>query len=228
VSHLFRLVYLYYIFENLLVKWSGEEREGNRFCLRLADSAEIPIQIRNIFQGNLRPIEENQIRYSALNLASLRKYGSIEFRSLNGTTDRERITKWLTIINKLDEYSAKAKDIETLFKEATENLNEMGIRVFGEALFKELYFSGWEFSSLYNISLCINFFETYNKVLQNDANYHKQLQQRQREREAFERIHQEVARAQEQRKPAEAPRKRRGAQLGAEEFVRAFAQADHP
>lgn len=151
LSALLRLVYLYYIFENLLVKWSGEEREGNRFCLRLKDSSEIPFVVEHIFRNSLRGVNENQVRYSALNLGSLIKYGSVEFRSLSGTTDRERLSKWLNGIISLRDYAVQAKSLNQLFEKAKGNLNSFGKEVFGE-FFSELRYMNWEFDALGKLS----------------------------------------------------------------------------
>ena len=185
LSALLRLVYLYYIFENLLVKWSGEEREGNRFCLRLKDSSEIPFVVENIFRNSLRGVNENQVRYSALNLGSLIKYGSVEFRSLSGTTDRERLSKWLNGITNLRDYAVQAKSLQELFEKAKGNLNAFGKEVFGE-FFSELRYMNWEFDALYNMSLCINFIPLYEEVLENEKDFDRRLQEREQQRKAGE------------------------------------------
>ena len=185
LSALLRLVYLYYIFENLLVKWSGEEREGNRFCLRLKDSSEIPFVIENVFRNSLRGLNENQVRYSALNLGSLIKYGSVEFRSLSGTTDRERLSKWLNGIISLRDYAVQAKSLNQLFEKAKGNLNSFGKEVFGE-FFSELRYMNWEFDALYNMSLCINFIPLYKEVLENEKDFDRRLQEREQQRKADE------------------------------------------
>ena len=185
LSALLRLVYLYYIFENLLVKWSGEEREGNRFCLRLKDSSEIPFVVEKIFRSSLRGVNENQVRYSALNLGSLTKYGSVEFRSLSGTTDRERLSKWLNGITNLRDYAIQAKSLQELFEKAKGNLNAFGKEVFGE-FFSELRYMNWEFDALYNMSLCINFIPLYEEVLENEKDFDRRLQEREQQRKADE------------------------------------------
>lgn len=225
LSRLFRLLFIYYILENLLVHWSGKEREGNRFCLRMADSGEIPIQTSRIFRENLQPIEENRIRYSALNIASLRKYGSIEFRSLNGTTEFARLDKWLKAIVSLEAASQRYESVEAIFKAATKDINRFAIDVFGEEFFKELFYTRWEQSALYNISLCIDFFDTYQEILKNEQDYHQQLQQRQREREALERIHEEHRRAENGGQQGQAAGRRRDRELGEEGFIRAAEEA---
>lgn len=209
LSALLRLVYLYYIFENLLVKWSGEEREGNRFCLRLKDSSEIPFVVENIFLNSLRGVNENQVRYSALNLGSLIKYGSVEFRSLSGTTDRERLSKWLNGITNLRDYAIQAKSLQELFEKAKGNLNAFGKEVFGE-FFSELRYMNWESDALYNMSLCINFIPLYEEVLENEKDFDRRLQEREQQRKADEGL---IAELRNAKKEGVAAKARLGGQI---------------
>lgn len=177
ITTVLRLAYIYYIFENLLVKWSGNEREGNRFCLRLQDSYEISQTIANTFSQPLEHIDENRIRYAAFNLASLRKYGSVEFRSLSGTTDKVRLEKWLTMLNSLLEASRIEQSVSDIFYNSREDLNAYGKKVFGDALFSELYYEGWEREAKFNLSLNINLINLYKDVIDEEARV-RELQQR--------------------------------------------------
>lgn len=177
ITTVLRLAYIYYIFENLLVKWSGSERVGNRFCLRLQDSYEISQTIANTFSQPLEHIDENRIRYAALNLASLRKYGSVEFRSLSGTTDKVRIEKWLTMLYSLLESARIEQSVSDIFYNSREDLNSYGKKVFGEALFNELYYAGWEYDAKFNLSLNINLINLYKDVVDEETRV-RELQQR--------------------------------------------------
>lgn len=224
VTTLLKLVYTYYIFENLLVKWAGKDREGNRFCLRLADSAEIPFTLEQVFSSNLADINENAIRYAALNLGSLRKYGSIEFRALSGTTDVKRINSWLNAIISLEKYAQEAESIESIFNEAKENINDLGRKVFKE-FYKELYSKGWEQSALYNLSCNINCINLYEEVINNEADYHKLVQQQKQERELFEKIRAEQLAALREQEQAHAEENGLGAELGPAKLARALAKA---
>lgn len=172
-----RLAYIYYIFENLLVKWSGNEREGNRFCLRLQDSYEISQTIANVFSEPFEHIDENRIRYAALNFASLRKYGSVEFRSLSGTTDKARIEKWLKMLLAILQAARLDQSVSDIFYNSREDLNSYGKKVFGEELFQELYYEGWECEAKFNLSLNINLINLYKDVADEEARV-RELQQR--------------------------------------------------
>src|SRR5690606_24321632 len=77
---------LYSLFENLLIRYSGPNRLSNLFCPPICDAEETS---RNIV-GMMEAVEnkkfkglmydENRVKYAALNLSSLSRYGSLEVR----------------------------------------------------------------------------------------------------------------------------------------------------
>lgn len=79
---------LYLIFEHLLIKWCGEDREGNLFCLRSDDADYIlDMIIGSLATKTFSHIGRDQIRYASINFEALWKYGSLEFRALPTTKD---------------------------------------------------------------------------------------------------------------------------------------------
>lgn len=86
------------IFDELLVSQNGEHRIGNNFCLRTKDAEgqveELCSTVRNY--GSLYNMSGNH-RYSSINFVSLMKFGTVEFRSLECTTDLERLATWIDI-----------------------------------------------------------------------------------------------------------------------------------
>jgi hypothetical protein len=80
------------IFDELLVSQNGSMREGNNFCLRSRDAeGQIAELIKSISGfGNLGGLHPNH-RYSSTNFSSLLKFGTVEFRSLECTTDTKRL-----------------------------------------------------------------------------------------------------------------------------------------
>lgn len=107
----FRTIYnfiaLSLIFDELLVSQNGDHRIGNNFCLRARDAyGQVQSLISSIEHGhNFFDIPAND-RYSSINFASLLKFGSIEFRSLECTTHEGRLLHW---IGTLAELKKKAK-----------------------------------------------------------------------------------------------------------------------
>jgi len=108
-----------FIFEKLLVSWCGPWRTGNLFCLTSEDARALIREATAWFKepnGGVRL--GDGIRYSAINLASLPKFGSIELRSLYGTLDKDVLSHWLTALHNIKEFSKKfenPKDIIVAF-----------------------------------------------------------------------------------------------------------------
>lgn len=128
-------MYTYFLIENTLLRYCGDVRIGNRFCLRLGDAEELLVYIKHFiihgFDG-LRQIDENRVRYAALNMASLRKYGSLEFRGMRGTMDPEVLFPWIDAIANLKKYAMSKKDIVEIHKEFREHGVNFIWRVLGE------------------------------------------------------------------------------------------------
>lgn len=99
---------IYYLLEDQLLKWCGENREGNLFCLRTKDAEYVLFQImRALGERNLKHLQNDVIRYSSLNFCSLFKYGTIEFRGMRGTPDLDLVYTWNCIIDELRTSSLK-------------------------------------------------------------------------------------------------------------------------
>lgn len=106
----FRTVYnfmaLSMILDELLVSQNGEHRIGNNFCLRSRDAmGQVVALINSIEQSggffNLQPNE----RYSSINFASLLKFGSIEFRSMECNTHEGRVMHWIGTLQRMKEHA---------------------------------------------------------------------------------------------------------------------------
>lgn len=119
VIELYNMVLLYSIFETPLVHWCGEQRESNLFCLRYKDTSQA---VENLCQyiGGGRPLwscfSDDQ-RYLACNLASLAKFGTIEFRSLGGVYDKDKIMMWCRTLLYLRELALTFDNPAAIVKE---------------------------------------------------------------------------------------------------------------
>lgn len=112
------LLCLYTCFESLLVntKICGRERLGNLFCLRYSD-AEVPLiaiqyALKSCHVDYIR--EENRLKYSALNIATLSRFGSLEFRMMRGLEKKEDIDRWVRILLKLKDFALALPDPSTI------------------------------------------------------------------------------------------------------------------
>lgn len=111
-AQVMNMVYTYLLLEEPLVNFCGRERKGNRFCLRIADAEGIIEYYSKMFGRGLRyimAVNENDLRYAGINLASLKKYGSIEFRSMRGCMDAETLHIWANSLMSIKTYAQKFK-----------------------------------------------------------------------------------------------------------------------
>lgn len=96
----------YWLVENLLFEYCGEDRKSNHFCLRLKDAEGIINHLRDAIEmpNPLLDFSDN-LRYGGLNLAALYKFGSLEFRGMRGTIDPVVIETWSTALYELSRLS---------------------------------------------------------------------------------------------------------------------------
>lgn len=99
---------VWYIYEELFVKWCGETREGNNFCLRAVDSYRTVQNLINGIKDGIPWINfGNDRRYAAFNYHALSKFGSVEIRSMGGDAGEKKQIQWVTLLNKLYELAHK-------------------------------------------------------------------------------------------------------------------------
>lgn len=104
------LLSLYFVFEELFTEWCGEHRVGNLFCMRVKDAPGIIRQLRTFIQTDMQSGLSEHLRYAGINACSLTKFGSLEFRSLRGTPEKEIILQWVRVIERLYRISADYSD----------------------------------------------------------------------------------------------------------------------
>ncbi len=111
-------IYTYLLLEAPLINFCGEERKGNRFCLRLEDAEGAMTVFTQLFSRGerfLREMGQDHVRYAAINIEALRKYGSLEFRAMKGTVDVERITTWCTALYNIREFAKEQESPAAIF-----------------------------------------------------------------------------------------------------------------
>lgn len=154
---------VYRYFEPMLLHYCGPNRNGNLFCLGFHHADAMEDMIFSAFNsGEYNRFADDIIRYSALNLCSLPKYGSVEFRAFqtpdnaNDIADNIHILKWIMGLStyggspkELLDWFVGAKDKEmflryvpildsyskTLSEEEKNNLINIGIRGFKDFVF---------------------------------------------------------------------------------------------
>lgn len=106
------VVYTYLLLEEPLATFCGRTRKGNQFALRLADAEGFMDTLQRLFREGedaFHMFRDDHVRYAALNLCAMGKYGSIEFRGMRGTLEMDVLLPWVNAIYNIREY-AKAMD----------------------------------------------------------------------------------------------------------------------
>lgn len=88
------MVFLWMLYEESFIHYSGKERQGNLFCLSTREAYGTIIMLEDYLKGNDDYIFSTKNRYSACNFSSTAKFGSLEFRSMRGTTDEDVLFPW--------------------------------------------------------------------------------------------------------------------------------------
>lgn len=122
INHYFNLICTYLILEDILVHFCGDTREGNNFCLRAKDAEYLIDTLSKLAeQGekvSFRDTYEDHLKYSAMNIACTRRFGSIEFRAMRGTEDIDTLVAWVDILMGIKSFAKQFKhpfDIITEF-----------------------------------------------------------------------------------------------------------------
>lgn len=94
-----KLAVLFLLFEEVMVGWCGPTREGNHFCLRGKDATGLLNAISHAISiRSLSNIQADRFRYAAINLRSLSRHGTVEFRSMQTPNDLHQIEQWVSMI----------------------------------------------------------------------------------------------------------------------------------
>lgn len=113
---LLRLFLLYALFEPSIFEWVGLYRAKTRFCKPWWEAnAHVRNLCKSLAAPTLKSAKLKQVpdtmRYSALNVHAMWKYGTVEFRHLESTLSPERALNWLKIITALV-YKAQDKSLQ--------------------------------------------------------------------------------------------------------------------
>lgn len=110
-------LYTYLLLENVLVRYCGNDRVGNRFCLRTQDAEGITEIMRQVFKSGIPAITRvnmEQAKYASVNVAATPTYGSLEFRAMQGNLEVEYINRWLRALYNLRSFAMKQKNPQAI------------------------------------------------------------------------------------------------------------------
>lgn len=102
---LVNLFILFTILEDILDRYCGEDRRGNLFCLSSRHAEEQVRWVQDCCFKHYSFVFREDWRYCSLNLASVNKFGTVEFRGMRGLDNKEDLLAWLSIVNEFCEYA---------------------------------------------------------------------------------------------------------------------------
>lgn len=136
-DELAKIILTYLPLEKLLFQFAGEHREKNIFCVPLSEiemTDNLFNAIKDLNTKEIKQLQSENYRYSALNLGPVTTFGTIEFRHLGGTRDVSRIMNWINFILSIQKY-ALATPLEDLIKEVIALNTNSEYRHFAQKVF---------------------------------------------------------------------------------------------
>jgi hypothetical protein len=128
------MVVLYYMFENAFFIIADENRKWNGYCNPFEDNPpEVMATILGVpdveeLRGSLAvSAGRNTNRYYGLNINSLQKYGTLEFRHLPLVRDEERLFSWIKLLMELKKAANIMADEGTSPEELFKTPDDLGL-----------------------------------------------------------------------------------------------------
>lgn len=145
-TQVFSWLTTYMIVEDLLARYAGPDRVGNLFCLRMSDAEWLVDTVANaIRNGRYRLFNDDQMRYSGVNLRALGRYGSLEFRTggpSNNFLDKE---EWIGILLKIKDFALQFRNpIEIVMMFSQRGPARFLEDIFGPEVAPKLRLGNWE------------------------------------------------------------------------------------
>lgn len=138
----YNFICLYLIYEDMLMSFCGESREGNFFCLRSKDAEYLlKVLIESAKEEHWGNFRGGNLRYASINVGALSKFGSLEFRGMRSPTDNDTIILWVETLLKLKDAAKRYKTpkhvIEAFSIEGQEYFTKKIFGIFSKKIFKD-------------------------------------------------------------------------------------------
>lgn len=130
---------LWYVFEPFIIEAMGEARKNNHFCLPLSVS-DAPVEALQRFLRTGRIPDDRNLKYASVNVLTLWRLGSLEFRCGPVPDSEVMPTKFAEICYRITQYAFDNYNNPQLIASDVSELGvrELSRRVLGDDLTKEL------------------------------------------------------------------------------------------
>ena len=130
-----RLFIIYLVFEKLLYKFVGKDRETNIFCLPVLSSESLENIVASISSSSIKNWGS---KYFGINISAILTFGTVEVRHLGGTENLDTIVNWLNLWFKMIQAAKRmsTKELLTTIVNLNTSSNYYGFAsaIFGEYL----------------------------------------------------------------------------------------------
>ena len=145
VDSLMNLIYIYIIFEKALFRYDGTGREYNHFCIPLYESdgylEKYAKYVKSKSRDKIKHLLNSFCKYGSLNISSVFKFGTVEFRLLHSTWDKERLLEWINILQSIKKYATHIDNVlEFPYHISIEGVENFTKKVFGDELGEKLFY----------------------------------------------------------------------------------------
>ena len=143
-----RLMGIYFLVEHVFFHYAGEWRRHCGFCVAYEDGINEDDIVAELVTGTKASEPENLLylsnhcsRYQAVNLNAISKFGTLEFRHLPTTFDKERIVKWINMVMAVKRAALEMPELkDPLGALSTLGPHALAEKIFSGVLSKEFIF----------------------------------------------------------------------------------------
>lgn len=122
-EELFTVLITYYLIEGFVYSIVGDKRQNNLFCLAMYEANNIVDILKVLYSKDYRRLSSlfERYKYSGLNIASVARLGTIEFRHMYGTNNYKEIKNWINLIDKICKSRFKFRNMNEVYNAYCEN-----------------------------------------------------------------------------------------------------------
>jgi len=138
-------IYTYILIEEVLLKFCGPSRKANRFCLSVCDGEGALDYLHHMFRLGVvsaKNFHAHDVRYAALNISSIPKYGSLEIRSMRGTLDIDVLTTWICALGNLRTFAMEHTNVHEIHDLFVSNTPEGFVRMVLDDVYEDFAYEG--------------------------------------------------------------------------------------
>lgn len=138
-EQLFKMILVYAIFEQALFRVCGEERVNNIFCgsiMHCEGNVEILGALGTLTAEGLHKslaVGQEGGKYSSLNVQTITRFGTVEFRGHKGCFDKDEILKWVNLLLHLKKFATEYQGSPT---EIVEYISRFSARELASSVFE--------------------------------------------------------------------------------------------